>query len=153
MTNQPPLSGQLAILLGIASQLYTTRMTAQLEPHGLSLSQLAVLSHCARHPDQRWTVSGLATVMEINQPGITKIVQKLLGRALLHAQPDADDARKKHLQITPAGIDALQAVYEALDPDVEAWFRDWTVPNMEQFRASLETLIGWFDSHRLAKEE
>jgi DNA-binding MarR family transcriptional regulator len=149
MSDQAPLSGQLATLLGIASQMYTSRMNTLLEPHGLSLSQLSVLSHCSRHADQSWTVSRLAEVMEINQPGITKIVQKLLARDLLTALADPDDARKKHLHITPAGIAELQAIYGALAEDVESWFAGWTVPGMEDFKASLQSLIAWFDSHRL----
>jgi DNA-binding MarR family transcriptional regulator len=149
MSDQAPLSGQLATLLGIASQMYTSRMNALLEPHGLSLSQLSVLSHCARHADQSWTVSRLAEVMEINQPGITKIVQKLLARDLLAALADPDDARKKHLHITPAGVAEMQAIYRALTEDVEGWFAGWSLPGMEGFRTSLQSLIAWFDSHRL----
>jgi DNA-binding MarR family transcriptional regulator len=149
MSDQMPLSGQLATLLGITSQMYISRMNSLLEPHGLSLSQFSVLSHCSRHADQSWTVSRLAEVMEINQPGITKIVQKLLARDLLTALADPDDARKKHLQITPAGVAELQAIYAALAEDVESWFAGWSQPGMEDFRASLQSLIAWFDSHRL----
>ena len=42
------LAGDIALSLGILSQLYTTRMNKLLSEHGFPLSQFSVLSHCIR---------------------------------------------------------------------------------------------------------
>ena len=142
------LAGDIALSLGILSQLYTTRMNKLLSEHGFTLSQFSVLSHCSRHSSESWTISSLAKIMEINQPGITKIVQKLLGKELLSVTKDEKDSRRKYLQITPAGLKELQSVYQKTEPDVSSWFAQWNSGTMEEFNGNLQRLSAWLGENR-----
>ena len=142
------LAGDIAVRLGIISQLYTTRMNKLLSKYGFTLSQISVLSHCSRDGGQSWTVSSLAEVMEINQPGITKIVQKLIDKGFLTVVKSEADSRKKYLQITAQGLDKLQAVYKEMEPDIDAWFDEWDFDAMKQFKSHLDTLNRWLDGNR-----
>ena len=142
------LAGDIALSLGILSQLYTTRMNKLLSEHGFTLSQFSVLSHCIRQSDEKWTISRLAKVMELNQPGITKIVQKLLGRGHLSAEKDESDSRRKYIQVTPSGLAELQSVYKSLAPDVTAWFREWDAKKMTDFDEHMKELNSWLDKNR-----
>ena len=142
------LAGDIALSLGILSQLYTTRMNKLLSEHGFTLSQFSVLSHCIRQSNEHWTISRLAKVMELNQPGITKIVQKLLGRGLLVATKDEKDSRRKYLEVTPEGLTELQSVYKSLAPDVTVWFTEWDAQRMTEFNERLKELNAWLDKNR-----
>ncbi|MBT3712899.1 MAG: MarR family transcriptional regulator [Anaerolineae bacterium] len=142
------LAGDIALSLGMLSQLYTTRMNKLLSEHGFTLSQFSVLSHCIRQSEENWTISRLAKVMELNQPGITKIVQKLLSRGLLSAEKDESDSRRKYLQVTPEGLAELQSIYKSLAPDVTAWFTEWDSKMMENFNQHLARLSTWLDKNR-----
>jgi len=86
--------------------------------------------------------------MELNQPGITKIVQKLLSRGLLSAEKDESDSRRKYLQVTPEGLAELQSIYKSLAPDVTAWFTEWDSKMMENFNQHLARLSTWLDKNR-----
>ena len=143
------IAGNLATLLGITSQLYTTRMNTLLDEYGFTLSQFSVLSHCAHYSDKQWTISKLAEIMEINQPGITKIVKKMVSSGFLYAQKDMTDSRRKHLQITPDGMEMLQKIYSQLSADIDRWFAEWSLENMGLFSNQLEMLNTWLDQNRL----
>ena len=86
--------------------------------------------------------------MELNQPGITKIVQKLLNRGLLSAEKDESDSRRKYIQVTQSGLAELQSVYKSLGPDVTAWFTQWDAQTMIDFNERLGVLNAWLDKNR-----
>ncbi len=142
------IAGNIATLLGITSHLYTARMNKLLSKYGFTLSQFSVLSHC----DESWTISRLAEVMEINQPGITKIVQKLISEGFLNAKKDQSDSRRKHLVITPLGMEELQKIYKHLDADIEIWFAEWDLKSMELFSNQLQVLSTWLSQNRLGTQ-
>ena len=52
-------------------------MNSLLQPQGLNLSQFALLNHLLRSQKTIHSINDLTEAMEINQPGVTKIVQRL----------------------------------------------------------------------------
>ena len=79
---------RMTVLLGIIQQLMTTRQNRLFEAKELTLSQFGVLNHFTHEPDRSWTVTDLAEVMEMNQPGITKIVTLLVNKGLPSLRAD-----------------------------------------------------------------
>jgi DNA-binding MarR family transcriptional regulator len=141
---------RMTILLGIIQQLMTTRQNRQFEDKELTLSQFGLLNHFTHEPDRPWTVTDLADVMEMNQPGITKIVTMLVNKSLLSSTPDELDKRKRYLKITPKGIELCNDTFKSLLPEISDVFGEWDDGSLKQFHQQLEKLTGWLDANRIA---
>ena len=139
---------KVSTLLGITTQLYSTRMNQILGEQGLSLSQFSLLNHLLRNQGKQEGVSDLAQALEVNQPAVTKIVQKLAKLELVAVQKDAADSRKKWVSITSQGQMKVQASMQSLGPDVAGWFEEWSADEMDQFIGHLAKLSGWLDENR-----
>ena len=139
---------RMTVLLGIIQQLMTTRQNRLFAEHDLNLSQFGVLNHFTHEPERQWTVTELAEVMEMNQPGITKIVMVLLDKGLLESQTDAVDKRKRYLSITKAGLVLCADTFQMLLPEISHVFGEWNDKSLDQFHQQLEKLMSWLDQHR-----
>jgi DNA-binding MarR family transcriptional regulator len=148
MSHRTGLEYRSTILLGIIQQLQTTRQTEMLKAFDITRSQFSVLTHLAMHPERRCTISGLAEVMEINQPGITKIVKKLVDKALVEVIEDEQDKRKKHLVINQQGLSFVSQCQNAIQPDNAECYKSWSDNELHAFLASLDKLKNWLDDHR-----
>jgi len=142
---------RMTVLLGIIQQLMTTRQNRLFAGRELSLSQFALLNHFTHEPERSWTVTELAEVMEMNQPGITKIVTLLLDKGLLKSTPDKADKRKRYLTISKKGLTLCIETFQSLLPDVSQVFSDWDERSLKQFHKQLEKLMLWLDEHRQDK--
>lgn len=140
---------RMTVLLGIIQQLMTTRQNRLFVDMPLTLSQFGMLNHFTHNPDKRWTVTALAEVMEMNQPGITKIVTVLLNKELLVGTEDALDKRKRYLTITQKGQALCDEVFRTLLPDISQTFSDWDDQDLNQFHQHLEKLKDWLDANRI----
>ena len=136
------------VLLGIIQQLMTTRQNSLFAGRELSLSQFALLNHFSHEPERSWTVTELAEVMEMNQPGITKIVTVLLDKGLLQSTSDATDKRKRYLTISKKGLALCVETFQSLLPDISQVFSEWDEKSLKQFHKQLEKLMLWLDKHR-----
>lgn len=137
------------ILLGIINQLLTTRSNKLFIDKPLNQSQFGVLNHFTHQPEKSWLISDLANVMEMNQPGITKIVSILLNRDLLLATADTSDKRKKHLTITQKGMEICRELIFSLLPEISNTFSGWDDLQLSQLHGHMEKLMTWLDSNRL----
>ena len=141
---------RMTVLLGIIQQLMTTRQNRQFEGKELTLSQFGLLNHFTHEPDKSWTVTNLADVMEMNQPGITKIVTMLVNESLLSSTPDELDKRKRYLKITHKGLELCDDTFKSLLPEISNVFGEWDDGSLKQFHQQLEKLMGWLDANRIA---
>ncbi len=142
------LEYRITVLLGIIQQLQTTRHNKMLRQFDLNRSQFSVLCHFALQPARQCTISQLAEVMEINQPGITKIVRKLMERGFIDQTEGDRDRRKKRLFITPAGLGIVEQCQRAVAPDNAYCFAGWAHEELAGFESSLDKLKCWLDTHR-----
>ncbi len=140
---------ELATQLGILSQLYTTRMETLCTTQGFTFSQFALLTHLARSSKPVHSISDLTEAMEINQPGVTKIVQKLSEQGYLEVSTNKFDTRKREVRITTQGRAKLVQVSKAIYPDIAGWFKDWNEGDKKSFTAYLGKLAQWLDQNRL----
>ena len=139
---------RMTVLLGIINQLMTTRQNRLFAECELNLSQFGVLNHFTHQPERCWTVTELADVMEMNQPGITKIVTVLLGKGLLESRADEDDKRKRYLSITQSGLALCTDTFQMLLPEISNVFGEWNDELLAQFHQQLEKLMLWLDQNR-----
>ena len=141
---------RVMIVLGIINQLITTRYSKVFKGLPLNQSQFGVLNHFTHTPDKSWLVSDLANVMEINQPGITKIVTVLIDKGLLASTKGQGDKRKRNLKITKKGLSVCEKMVQSLLPDISLTLSDWSNRDLTHFQSDLEKLMGWLDENRIA---
>lgn len=149
MNREIPKVAQAATLLGIVSQLYNTRMNSLLGEHNFTLSQFSLLTHLARSEKSAETIAEITAGMEMNQPGVTKLVRKLGDEGLVNIAVDPKDSRKRQVSITSAGGQKIMQVSQSMFPDVGQWFEGWDEAELAQFIQHLGRLAGWLDSNRL----
>lgn len=136
------------MLLAIISQLFTTRVGQVIGGTGLSYTQFSILNHLEAQPDT--SVSDLAAAMEINQPGVSKVVQRLHESGMVAVRTDPRDSRRKRIRLDDAGRRALGTARTALAEDGDDWFVAWPADKLADFRDQLGELATWLDDNRLA---
>ncbi len=139
---------EIGLYLAITSQLYQSRIEMLLGGHDLSYSQFSLLNHLQRlgKPD---SISEIAAAMEINQPGVTKVAQRLSERGLVSIDVDPSDSRKRRVAPTAAANELLEVVSQTLKTDAADWFTGWSDNDLASFRDRLADLAGWLDANRL----
>jgi DNA-binding MarR family transcriptional regulator len=112
---------QLAIALFsemlTADQLARARLSKAL-PKGMELSHFVLLNYLAQHRDER-TPAELARVFHLSRGAMTNTINRLEWAGHVHIRPDWDDARRKRISISPAGIAAREAALAAIRPIME----------------------------------
>ena len=84
-------------------------------PKGMELSHFMVLNHLALIGRERSPVQ-LARAFHLTKGAMTNTLGKLEWAGWVHIRPDWDDARRKKVAISPAGIAARDAAIAAMGP-------------------------------------
>jgi DNA-binding MarR family transcriptional regulator len=102
---------------------------------GVSLSEWRILAIVGA--EQPINAAAIADRGLLEKPHISRLVARLIGRGLLHSQPDADDARRAWLYLTEAGT-ALFGEMSEISLERDALF---VAPLNARERASLCRLL------------
>ncbi len=102
-----------------AQQSLSALINRIVEPMGLNMSRLTVLTLFSNRPNQSQTVSSIVAAANMNQPTVTKIISYLIEQAWLTTELDPTDARKRLLNITPAGLGTVIRAYTELSPAID----------------------------------
>jgi DNA-binding MarR family transcriptional regulator len=82
----------------------TRELDAELEAeHGLSASELGVLTRLAGSPEGRMRLSALAEDCDLSLSRVSRVVDALEARELVQRRPCPSDARAINAHLTPAG--------------------------------------------------
>ncbi len=108
------LSISLISELLTADQLLRNRLTRVL-PDRMEISHFSVLNHLARGSVER-TPAQLARSFHVTRGAMTNTLSRLEASGFVHVRPDWDDARKKLVAISPAGMRARDAALAAITP-------------------------------------
>lgn len=96
-----------------ADQLLRNRLSRVL-PKGMEISHFSVLNHLARSGER--SPAQLARSFHVTRGAMTNTLGKLEISGYVHIRPDWDDARRKMVAISPAGVRARDAALEAITP-------------------------------------
>ena len=88
---------------------------AKVLPKGMELSQFAVLNHLAHTGTER-SPAQLARAFHLTRGAMTNTLGKLEWAGWVHIRPDWDDARRKMVSISPAGLAARNAALDRITP-------------------------------------
>lgn len=110
------LSVALFSELFMADQLARTRLSRAL-PKGMELSHFSVLNHLA-HTNGEKSPAQLAKTFHVTRGAMTNTLSKLERAGHIHIRPDWDDARRKHIAISPSGRKACETALQVITPIV-----------------------------------
>ena len=118
MTNTPAkpedtfVSGYLLYLLAASSEQASAQFHARIREHGLRVPEWRVLA-CLVDNDGMM-ITRLASLSLLEQSRMTRIIDQMVARGLLHRVTDSDDKRRVRLRLTETGREvATEVVAEA----------------------------------------
>ncbi|MGB0960468.1 MAG: MarR family winged helix-turn-helix transcriptional regulator [Halocynthiibacter sp.] len=127
----------------MADQLARNRLSKIL-PKGMELSHFSVLNHLA-HINEERSPAQLAKAFHVTRGAMTNTLNKLEWAGHIHIRPDWDDARRKHVSISPAGRKAADAALAALTPVISGAVKEIgddkvraALPVLRMLRAKLD---------------
>lgn len=88
---------------------------AEVRTHGLELKELLLLDKLDEHPNP----AALARALLTPKPTITFLVKRMEAAGYVRRETQADDLRRFHLTLTPAGRRAMEASRAILDAAFE----------------------------------
>jgi len=88
---------------------------ARVLPKGMELSHFSVLNHLAYVGSER-SPAQLAKTFHLTRGAMTNTLSKLEWAGWVHVRPDWEDARRKMVSISPAGIAARDTALAAIAP-------------------------------------
>ena len=116
---------------------------AKVLPKGMELSHFSVLNHLA-HNNVEKSPGELARTFHLTRGAMTNTLGKLEWAGWVHIRPDWDDARRKMVAISPAGIAARDTALHAIAPLIAGIVDDVgtdkvraTLPVLRQMRRKL----------------
>ena len=134
-----PLFGEILAL----EQLVRNRL-AKVLPKGMELSHFSVLNQLSHTKIER-TPAQIARSFRVTRGAITNTLNKLELSGYIHVRPDWEDARRKMVSISPAGMVARNNALTAVTPIIEDLARDMgegrlkaIVPILRDLRQKLE---------------
>jgi DNA-binding MarR family transcriptional regulator len=124
-------------------QLIRSRLN-RVMPKGMEISHFSVLNHLARVGGER-SPAQLAQAFHVTRGAMTNTLNKLEWAGYVHIRPDWDDARRKMVNISPAGKQARDAAISAITPMVTELVEELgedrvrsTLPVLRELRTKME---------------
>ena len=114
MDNENSLAVSLFGEILALDQLVRARL-AKVLPKGMELSHFSVLNQLSHTKIER-TPDQIAKSFRVKRGAITNTLSKLELSGYIHVRPDWDDARRKMVSISPAGIVARNNALAAVTP-------------------------------------
>ncbi len=141
---EPTLAVALVSELLVNEQLLRARLLRVL-PKGMQLSHFAVLNHLAGTKEER-SPAQLARNFHVTRAAMTNTLKRLEWAGYIHTRPDWDDARRKRVSISPAGLNARDIAMTELRPILDALVDDLgedrlrtTLPLLRELRQRLRS--------------
>jgi len=114
MDNENSLAVSLFGEILALDQLVRNRL-AKVLPKGMELSHFSVLNQLSHAKIER-TPAQIAKSFRVTKGAITNTLNKLELSGYIHVRPDWEDARRKMVRISPAGIVARNNALKAVTP-------------------------------------
>lgn len=137
--------------LSICYQLLSSRLNKRLQSLDITMTHLSILSHFSHAPDQPITVTQLAAVMEMNQPGVTKAAKTMEEKGWLRRQKDEHDARISQLYITKRGLKMLGQAQQYVAGYVGQCFEDFSNNELKALAAHLGRLKDRLNAEKVSE--
>lgn len=145
MTDEPDMNLAVALFseLIAADQAIKGTLSRRL-PKGMEMSHFSVLTHLAHVGET--SPARLARSFGLTKGAITNTLKKLELAGYIHIRPDWDDARKKQVSVSDAGLAARDQALNALMPEFQKIAESLgnqsiksALPTLRKFRTTLKS--------------
>ncbi|MFS4438248.1 MarR family winged helix-turn-helix transcriptional regulator [Paracoccaceae bacterium GXU_MW_L88] len=147
MNRETPQSDPLVMMLftelDVVDQMLRGHLRRAL-PKGMELSHVSVLNLLATLSTER-SPAQLARAFHVSRAAMSNTLTRLESSGYVHIRPDWDDARRKHVSITRAGIqardqamDAFRSTFSQVSTVLDPLEIRSTLPVLRKLRAMLE---------------
>ncbi|RJO77561.1 MarR family transcriptional regulator [Nocardia panacis] len=121
----PPDGRSLTARVMTAARQVGAAIEAQLAPEQLGVDDWLVIEALAEVPEL--AMSELRSRTLTSAPTLTRVIDRLVTRALVYREVDAEDRRRVRLQLSKRGIE----LYRRLAPNIQAAEHSWLTENPE----------------------
>ncbi len=149
MSQKKQLVMEMLVALGKVEHKQSQRADRDLSPAGLSRAQFTALVHLSQlHDKEDVTITSMLDVMNMNQPGVTKVVKSLADQGLVTVSPKPDDKRAKLVSLTQAGHERCDATFASLEDSIATVYSSWTKQEISTLTQLLRKLSATLDLHK-----
>ncbi|SRR6266446_6797292 len=112
MTGEP-ITNYLAYLLAQANRQMSTLLERALAEEGVQIEHWRILEVLS--DEQGRSMGELAELVLMNHPALTKTVDRIVSRGLVHRRADPTDSRRVLVYITDRGLELMARLRERVD--------------------------------------
>jgi DNA-binding MarR family transcriptional regulator len=112
MTDEP-ITNYLAYLLAQANRQMSTSLERALAEEGVQIEHWRILEVLSDELGR--SMGELAELVLMNHPALTKTVDRLVSRSLVHRRADPEDSRRVLVYITDRGLELMALLRERVD--------------------------------------
>ncbi|ADB30768.1 hypothetical protein Kfla_1673 [Kribbella flavida DSM 17836] len=87
------------------------------------------------------TINAVAREIGIDQSGASRLVKDAVSAGYLALRPAADDARRRDVSITPAGLELLQDAHRWQETMFDQLTERWTPEQKTEFHRAMRSLL------------
>ena len=109
--------------IGLSNSL-EIRIKQALKAYGITHAQLNVLYHLAKISPASINPGELKNKLIVSNPDLTRLVDRMVEKELVHRQTCPDNRRKVDLQITEKGLAVFQSAHAVAKKSVNNFFED-----------------------------
>jgi DNA-binding MarR family transcriptional regulator len=136
--SSPAEEGVVALVR--TADLLRRALTQVVEPHGITLQQYNVLRILRGAGAEGLPTLEIASRMIEHAPGVTRLLDRLQAKALVRRQRSADDRRQIRCWITPAGLELLERLEDAMKAGARSFMAPLAASELAAFVDLLDML-------------
>ena len=129
-------------------KLYKKMLKNVCTAHDLAVTEADILGFLKNNPDKD-TAADIAELKMLSKGAVSKSVDSLIGKGLLHRCPDKQDRRKIHLKITPEADPVISDIIKVQEEFRNAMFDGFTE---EEYRTYEDYRIRLFENAKKTEE-
>jgi len=122
--------------VGLSNRL-EIQIKLALKAYGITHAQLNVLYHLAQISPTNINPGELKNKLLVNNPDLTRLVDRMVEKELVHRQTCPENRRKVDIQITEKGLIVFQSAHAAGKKSVNNFFEDDISPEEARLFSSL----------------
>lgn len=131
--------GQVGSAVSDLANAYSARVAGEIERCGLSSHEFAVLEPFWEQHE--WTVSQLASRLQVDISRMSRRVLKLVDRKMLRRRRAATDRRVIHLTVTPQGRDLIEELRKRLAALEAELLKGVTMAEIDGLLATVDKIV------------
>jgi MarR family transcriptional regulator, organic hydroperoxide resistance regulator len=134
-----PITNYLAYLLAQANRKMTAQLESALREEGVQIEHWRILEVLS--DEQGRSMGELAELVLMNHPALTKTIDRMVSRALVHRRADPADSRRVLVYVTDQGLELVARSRERVDQQHDAVDAAVGSKKTEQLKKLLSELI------------